>query len=337
MTSGGARRLARVGRLTSLEVCAGAGGQALGLERAGFHHIAVVELDQHACATLRVNRPYWNTIQDDVTQWRALRYRGQVDLFAAGVPCPPFSKAGKQLGEKDERDLFPTALRLIRECQPRAVMLENVRGLMDPVFASYRTDLEDQLNAEGYSVFWRLHHAADFGVPQLRPRTIIVALKHAVAPHFSWPRPRRSPPPTVGGVLRAMMASRGWLGASAWAARANSIAPTLVGGSTKHGGPDLGPSRARAAWLKLGVNGKLVADEPPHRDFAGFPCLTVEMAAAIQGFPPDWRFLGRKTHAYRQVGNAFPPPVAEAVASQIAVALRASQRAPAATATTIAA
>lgn len=326
-----------MGRLTSLEICAGAGGQALGLEKAGFHHVAVVELDPHACATLRSNRPYWNTIQEDVTQWRALQHRGRVDLFAGGVPCPPFSKAGKQLGSNDERDLFPTALRLIRECQPQAVMLENVRGLMDPLFADYRADLEAQLNQEGYSVFWKLHHASNFGVPQLRPRTIIVALKHAIAPHFSWPRPHRNPPPSVGEVLRGMMAADGWRGADAWADQANSIAPTLVGGSTKHGGPDLGPTRARAAWLKLGVNGKLVADRPPRFDFGGLPCLTVAMAAAIQGFPADWRFVGRKTHAYRQVGNAFPPPVAEAVARRIAAALRMSERRSTATATTIAA
>src|SRR5262245_48553973 len=115
--------------LTSIEICAGAGGQALGLEQAGFKHAAVVELDRHACATLRRNRPFWNTIQEDLTTWRAVPYRGRVDLFAGGVPCPPFSKAGKQLGADDDRDLFPTALRLIRECQPRAVLLENVRGL----------------------------------------------------------------------------------------------------------------------------------------------------------------------------------------------------------------
>src|ERR1051325_8444695 len=104
--------------LTSIEICAGAGGQAVGLERAGFEHLALIELDRHACATLRLNRPYWNTLEDDVTEWHATKYRGKVDLFAGGVPCPPFSVAGKQLGAKDERDLFPHAVRLVRECQP---------------------------------------------------------------------------------------------------------------------------------------------------------------------------------------------------------------------------
>jgi DNA (cytosine-5)-methyltransferase 1 len=311
---------------TSIEICAGAGGQALGLEQAHFQHLAVLEIEQHACATLRVNRPYWNTLQQDVMQWHATAYRGKIDLFAGGVPCPPFSKAGKQLGSEDERDLFPTAMRLVRECQPKAVMLENVRGLLDPVFAEYRANLDMQLREEGYEPFWKLHHASDFGVPQLRPRTLLVALKQHIAPHFLWPKPRKQPAPTVGQVLAAAMAQGGWEGAGAWAEAANRIAPTLVGGSTKHGGPDLGPIRARREWATLGVNGKLLAEAPPVPGFTGMPTLTVQMAALLQGFPPDWQFMGRKTHAYRQVGNAFPPPVARAVGVQIAAALRAAER-----------
>jgi len=311
--------------LTSIEICAGAGGQALGLEQAGFAHVAVVELDPHASATLRANRPYWNTIQEDVTQWHATRYRGQVDLFAGGVPCPPFSKAGRQLGALDERDLFPQAVRLIRECQPSAVMLENVRGLMDPVFEDYRADLDLQLSEEGYTTFWKLHHASDFGVPQLRPRTILVALRPEASRHFAWPSPQRHQPPTVGETLEPFMAEHGWKGAADWAAQANRIAPTLVGGSKKHGGPDLGPTRARAEWLKLAVDGRRVVEAPPPAEFKGLPSLTVPMAAALQGFPPDWRFMGKRTNAYRQVGNAFPPPVAREVGKKIAAALRASR------------
>ncbi len=312
--------------LASIEICAGAGGQALGLEEAGFRHLALVELDHHACATLRANRPYWNTLQDDVTQWSAKRYRGAVDLLSGGVPCPPFSKAGKQLGAADERDLFPTALRLVRECRPRAVLLENVRGLLDQRFTTYRADLDEQLREEGYEPFWKLHNSSDFGVSQVRPRTLLVALSADVIPHFAWPSPRHHRPPTVGEVLRDLMASRGWRGADAWAVNASRIAPTLVGGSLKHGGPDLGPTRARREWASIGVNGAIVADEPPSATFVGAPALTVQMAAAVQGFPPDWHFMGRKTHAYRQVGNAFPPPVARAVGQKLAAALRAASR-----------
>ena len=96
--------------LSVLELCAGAGGQALGLEQAGFEHTALVEIDGDACKTLRENRPHWTVIQHDIATFDAKPYRG-VDLVAAGLPCPPFSLAGRKLGEEDERNLFPAALR----------------------------------------------------------------------------------------------------------------------------------------------------------------------------------------------------------------------------------
>jgi len=108
----------------SVEICAGAGGQALGLEQAGFEHAALVEIDTAACATLRHNRPRWNVIEGDLHKFDGTPYRG-VDLLAGGVPCPPFSRAGKQLGSEDERDLFPQAIRLVDEIRPKAVMLKN--------------------------------------------------------------------------------------------------------------------------------------------------------------------------------------------------------------------
>ena len=114
-------------QLTSIEVCAGAGGQALGLETAGFDHSALVELEPVACATLRLNRPSWSVIEGDLRKFDGRPYQG-IDLLAGGVPCPPFSKAGKQLGAEDERDLFPEAIRLVDECRPQAVMLENARA-----------------------------------------------------------------------------------------------------------------------------------------------------------------------------------------------------------------
>ena len=113
------------------------------------------------------------------------------------------------------------------------------------------------------------------------------------------------------------MASNGWEGATLWAENANKIAPTLVGGSKKHGGPDLGPVRARNAWLTLGVDGRGVANEPPAPDFNGVPRLTVRMIARLQGFPDDWTFGTRKTVACRMIGNAFPPPVAKAIGEKL--------------------
>lgn len=307
--------------MKSIEICAGAGGQALGLEQAGFDHVALVEIDASACQTLRKNRPNWNVIEADVNEFSAKAYKGDIDLLAGGVPCPPFSIAGKQLGHEDERDLFPQALRLVSECRPKAVMLENVRGLLDPKFTAYRNKIKKHLNALGYIGDWKLLQASDFGVPQLRPRAIFVGLKKKYVPFFKWPTGDVSKTPTVGNALRGEMGRTGWRLADEWADGANDIAPTLVGGSKKHGGADLGPSRAKIAWERLGVDGNGLADVPPSPDFVGMPKLTVRMASIIQGFPPEWKFEGKKTPAYRQVGNAFPPPVAMAVGVAIRKAI----------------
>lgn len=308
--------------LTCIEICSGAGGQALGLERAGFDALAHVEFDRHACETLRLNRPNWNVVEGDVRDFSAKKFKG-VDLLAGGVPCPPFSKAGKQLGSNDERDLFPEALRLVDECRPKAVMLENVRGFLDAVFTDYRMSLKKDLKAMGYEASWHLLNASDFGVPQLRPRVVVVAIRKDLVSNFYPPMPLTDgvPTKTVGETLVDLMAANGWEGAFQWAANANEIAPTLVGGSKKHGGADLGPTRARKAWASLGVEGKSLANEAPTKGFSEIPRLTLRMTARIQGFPDDWEFAGGKTAAYRQVGNAFPPPVAHAVALRIKQAI----------------
>lgn len=307
-------------QFSSLEMCAGAGGQGLGLEMAGFGHEALVEIEPPACATLRLNRPDWNVVEGDLRAFSGRPYKG-IDLVAGGVPCPPFSKAGKQLGADDERDLFPEAIRLVDECRPQAVMLENVRGLLDAVFSDYRSKVESQLKKLGYVPGWRLLQASDYGVSQLRPRVVFVGIRKDLAAAFEWPEPQRVEPATVGVLLHDLMKAKGWRGADRWRDQANTIAPTLVGGSKKHGGPDLGPTRAKRAWAAIGVDGMGLWDEAPDRDFVGMPRLTPRMTARIQGFPDDWTFVGRKTAAYRQIGNAFPPPVAAAVARQIYTAL----------------
>jgi DNA (cytosine-5)-methyltransferase 1 len=311
--------------LSSVEICAGAGGQALGLEQAGFEHASLVEIDENACQTLRLNRPKWNVTHGDLHHYSASPHKGVV-LLAGGVPCPPFSKAGKQLGSADERDLFPQALRVVDECRPQAVMLENVRGLLDTVFDSYRMALAADLKKMGYAAQWRLINASQFGVPQLRPRVVFVALREGLGEYFQWPKSATEPVRTVGDALFDLMAAGGWKGAPAWRTAAGTIAPTLVGGSKKHGGPDLGPTRAKKAWAALGVDGNGIADTPPLEGFTGMPRLTVRMAARIQGFPDTWQFVGKKTSAYRQIGNAFPPPVARVIGAQIAAALEAAAK-----------
>lgn len=314
--------------LSVLEICAGAGGQALGLDQAGFAHTAAVEIEPAACATLRLNRPEWNVIEGDVAEVNGRGYKG-VDLVAGGVPCPPFSIAGQRLGADDERDLFPEALRLIAEAKPRAVLLENVRGLATTRFAGYRADVLSRLHYLGYSTQWQVINASEHGVSQLRPRFVLIGVLEKYSSKLTWPQPKGTPL-TVGEALFDLMAANGWEGAPAWRDRAAGIGPTLVGGSRKHGGPDLGPTRARAEWANLGVNGKTLANEPPQAGdpFDLMPSLTLRMAARLQGFPDDWAFYGRKTAAYRQIGNAFPPPVAKALGLALATALGANGKKP---------
>lgn len=279
--------------LTCVEICAGAGGQALGLAMAGFVHVALVEYEQEYCNVLKANRPEWNVICADVHKFDGHPYEG-VDLLAGGVPCPPFSVAGKQLGKDDERDLFPEAIRLIREIRPRAVMLENVRGFLDSGFEEYRDHIFTEIKKLGYVTHIKLLNASDYGVPQLRPRVVIVGIRKDQAGAFEYPQEHPRESPTVGETLCDLMSQNGWKGAKKWAEGADRIAPTLVGGSKKHGGPDLGPTRAKNAWAELGVDGKGIANEAPEQDFDGMPRLTSRMMARIQGFPDTWTFGSKR-------------------------------------------
>jgi DNA (cytosine-5)-methyltransferase 1 len=317
-----------VSELKVVEICAGAGGQSLGLELAGFDHELAVELDANACKTLRHNRRDWNVAEGDVASlstWDPAEHIG-VDLLAGGVPCPPFTIAGKQLGATDERDLFAwAALELCEVIKPRALLLENVRGLSMNRFAAYRQRVLDGLNALGYVGDWKLLNASDYGVSQLRPRFVLVAMQPDHFAYFEWPEPQGNPQ-TVGDLLYDLMSADGWPGADAWREKASKIAPTIVGGSKKHGGADLGPTRAKAAWREMGVDALGIADHPPTSNDPAdlLPKLTTKMVERIQGWVGAryrWEFQGRKTSVYRQIGNAFPPPVAEAVGGAIRDAL----------------
>ncbi|MDV9188416.1 DNA (cytosine-5-)-methyltransferase [Streptomyces sp. SR27] len=381
---------------TSIEICAGAGGQAIGLHAAGFRHLALVEIDKHAAETLRRNidtRADWawekrqcDLRHADVNDFKPLeqvKWAGrllepeELDLLAGGVPCPPFSHAGKQLGKSDERDLFPRMLDLVAQLKPRAVMIENVRGILDPKFTDYRDYITAKLEGGTYReedgtpvtlpkgkytvCHWGLLEASKFGVPQLRPRAILVAIRNDVLKDvkYEWPTSTHEEAVSVAEALGKTMQARyeayyngprdreARAAFARWQTRATErheelkvkggagIAPTLVGGSKKHGGADLGPSRAKAAWKQLGVSGLGVANDietcekkgSEDRDLFGpdGPMLTVEQAAIIQGFPKDWIFDGGKTAQYRQVGNAFPPPVAEAVGRSIMDVLKAAR------------
>ncbi|MFD3310953.1 DNA cytosine methyltransferase [Streptomyces sp. NPDC058694] len=318
--------------LSSLEICAGAGGLALGLETAGFSPAALVDTDEKALATLFANRPDWTLVEEDLNTFDPKHYPEvyDVDLLSAGTPRVKSIATINRKDDQSERRLVKAALYLVGSVRPRAVLVENVRGLVDKDdFADVRREIEDELEHLGFRIFKNVLNAKDFGVAQSREHGFFVALREPYADAFVWPAPSPGPPPQVGEVLYASMASRGWPHARAWAQQAKIVAPTLVGGSDKRGGPDLGPERAKAIWQTIGINGGTLADEPPGpRDGWAqggerneLPALTLAQAALLQGFPPHWQIAGRKTRGYRQVGQAVPPPLATAVGRQIAAAL----------------
>jgi DNA (cytosine-5)-methyltransferase 1 len=296
-------------RLTALELCAGAGGQAIGIERAGFRHVALIERDKNACATLRANFKDGSVVEQDLLDFDPSPYHG-IDLLCGGVPCQPFSQAGKMMGSKDERDLFPEALRIIEQVQPRAILLENVKGLLQDRYGAYRLDILGRLKRLGYDAEWRPLMASDFGVPQARARSFLVAFRDNAMQRFVWPTPDPhyvENPWTISAALYNMVAARDWKGIE----KAHALAPTIIGGSTRKQGMDLGQRKSQLVWKGRGVNGKTVAIHPPGPDDdAEDVTLTLSMLAWLQDFPAGWRFQGSRLAIFRQIANALPPTVA---------------------------
>ncbi|MEZ0065989.1 site-specific DNA-cytosine methylase [Streptacidiphilus sp. MAP12-20] len=314
------------GRYRSIEICAGSGAQALGLERAGFDPMLLIDSKADACFTIDLNRPEWDVVCMDVVQFRMSMRPDAigVDLLSGGLPRVKSVATVGRADDEGERTVLRAAVTLACELKPKAVLLENVADLVDGAdFAVDRAWIEAALLGAGYRSTWRVLNAADFGVPQSRRSGFLVALQEAFFPRFAWPEPNALPPPTVGQALGPSMSALGWPGAEHWIKRADNVAPALVGGSDRRGGADLGPTGSKKAWATLGVNGTSLADGPPDISFPADeqPRLTIGQAAMIQAFPEDWRFFGGKTSKYRQIGHAMPPPLATAVGLALAAAL----------------
>lgn len=321
-------------RLVSLEICAGAGGLSLGLEQAGFDPVLLIDIQNVACQTLRMNRPGWEVSEIDVRHFDPSSHRQahDVDLLAGGLPrVKSTATAGRARGNDDELQILWTAIKFVHDVRPRALLLENIPDLVHrEAYAPTRKHVGAELERLGYGHRWFVLNAADYGVPQNRKQGILVAFRDKLLEAF------QPPPPlilgfslTVGETLGPSMAMAGWPQADQWATQANDVAPTLVGGSGDRGGADLGPRGSKKAWAKMGVNGGSLADQVPGPDFCWDPGrgpegsvrLTVEQAALLQRFPPEWRFAGGKTKRYRQVGNASPPPVGKALGEAVRKAL----------------
>lgn len=321
------------GRLSSLEVCAGAGGLALGLEEAGFQSVALLDSKADACETLRRNRSEWTVLQEDFTDFvpeerpEISPPEAPIGVLAAGLPRLTSPATVMRPQTDHELFLLKATVWLAQALMPGSLLVENIPGLVtSESYGPVRRWVDEELDKVGYRVAWGVLDANDFGVPQHRPHGFMVALPKASFDVFAWPNPADSPKLGVGHVLYESMSSKGWPGAADWSRRACEAAPTIVGGSDKRGGADLGPSGSKRAWARLGINGGSVADEVPGSDQAADhePKLTVPQVARLQGFPAEWQIAGRKTSAYRQVGNACPPALATAVGKAVAQAVRVS-------------
>lgn len=314
--------------LRFVDVCAGAGGLALGLEQAGYEPVLLLDKKPVACETLHMNRPRWNVLEMDLLDFVPDEHPHtyDVDLLSAGLPRVKSSATAARAETDEEEQLLKAAVLLAHSIQPRALILENVPGLVGAgAFESLRGFVREELEHLGYGLHWFVLNAADFGVPQDRKQGVLVALKGRYFDRFRPPVPTVKDPVSVGSALRHSMVARGWTGADAWADGASSVAPTLVGGSDNRGGADLGPTGTKAAWARMRVNGGALADEvpgPEDDNSQRLIKLTDAQTALLQGFPAEWRFAGRKTARYRQIGHASPPQVGKALGLAVAEALR---------------
>lgn len=306
--------------LTSLELCAGAGGEALGLRAAGFEALGVFEAKKSAIETLRTNFPFGPLFAGDLREIDFSAYRGQIDLLAGGVPCQPFSSLGSKKRDEDGRDLFMTAVRIAAEIRPRAVMLENVRGFSQRPGKLYVAEIISELRKAGYFAKVFPIAAEDYGLAQARPRVVVIAFREP-----GMMRKFRMPPvfpqwrTTVGEALSDLMGARGWPGLEAWVKKANKVGPTIVGGSDRSGSQAFADGYVLPAWTRLGIDGRRIADAAPGADDPSdmMPALTLAMGARLQGFPDAWEFQGSPLQQRRQIANAFPPIVAGALGMAI--------------------
>lgn len=246
-----------MGRLRSVDVCSGAGGLALGLERAGFDPVVLLDNKSVACETLQRNRPAWNVLEMDLLDFDPVEHPESydVDLLSAGLPRVKSSATAQRVETGIERRLLGATVLLAHAVQPRALLIENVPGLVDgPEFDEVRDYIQKELEHLGYGFHWFIVNAADFGVPQDREQGVLVALKNRFFSAFRPPKPTVARHITAGEALHASMSERGWTGAVAWAAQADRVAPTLVGGSDKRGVQTSGrpaPRRRGLAWVSM--------------------------------------------------------------------------------------
>jgi DNA (cytosine-5)-methyltransferase 1 len=318
-----------VRRFTSIELFAGAGGLAIGLEKAGFEAIALNELDKHACNSLRTNRPNWHVLEGDISMIDFTPFKG-VDFLSGGFPCQAFSYAGKQLGFEDARGtLFFEFARAIKETQPRVFLGENVRGLLDHDNGKTMAAIKSVIAELGYTLIEpKVLKAIFYQVPQKRERVMLVGVRNDLVNYaqFSWPSPYKrimtlkdalkagelypvDVPESQGQTypkrkaeIMALIPEGGY-----WRDLPDDLQREYMQGSYHLGGGKTGMARRLAYDLPSLTLTCAPAQKQTERCHPeeNRP-LTVREYARIQTFPDSWQFCGPVSAQYKQIGNAVP-------------------------------
>ncbi len=322
---------------TSVELFAGAGGLALGMDKAGFKHLLLNEFDHSACETLRANRSQWNIIEGDIHEIDFTPYYGKIDFLSGGFPCQAFSYAGKRLGFEETRGtLFFELARAVKEIQPKVFMCENVRGLFEHDNGRTLQTIKDVIAELGYTLIEpRVLRALQYNVPQKRERLILIAIRNDIAPfvEFEWP----DVCPSIRTLRDAFFAgdlydtdvpfSEGQTYPESkykvmqlvpeggdWRNLPEEVARAYMKGSYNLGGGKTGMARR----LSMDEPSLTLTCAPAQKQTERcHPTetrpLTVREYARIQTFPDDWQFCGNLTAQYKQIGNAVPVNLAWAI------------------------
>lgn len=311
-----------------LELFAGAGGLAVGLEKAGLKCIALNEIDKWACQTLRKNRPQWRVLEGDVKTFEFSEYHNKVDVVTGGFPCQAFSYAGKKLGLADARGtLFYEFARVVKEVNPPICIGENVRGLLSHENGKTLQGMISILNEIGYNVVpVQVLKAVNYRVPQKRERLILVGIRKDIELQYEYPKPYKKVynlrdalkkgelfdsivPKSFGAnypkskiEVLDLVPQKGY-----WRDLPLRIQKKFMGGSFYLSGGKTGIAR-RIGWdepcLTLTCSPAQKQTERCHPDETR--PFTVREYARIQTFPDDWKFEGSIAQQYKQIGNAVP-------------------------------
>lgn len=327
-----------------IELFAGAGGLALGLEKAGFEEIGLIEIDRKACDTLRLNRPNWNVIEEDVVEFSKKNLlkefnlqKGELDLLSGGYPCQSFSYAGKRLGIDDVRGtMFYYYAEFLRQLQPKMFLAENVKGLTTHDGGKTMKTMLDVFEELGYEVKWRVLDAWNYGVAEKRQRVVIIGIREDLKDKikFEYPKPHDYKP-VLKDVLQNVPKSEGAKypekkkkvfdlvpPGGYWKDLPDDVARDYMKSCYFMGGGRTGIAR-RLSWnepsLTLTCSPMMKQTDRCHPDESR-PFTTREYAR-IQSFPDDWNFAGKMSDVYKQIGNAVPVELARNVGESIMKAL----------------